>query len=259
MMMVNVLTILPCIVLLGCGGHGDYRASSAGSWDGEVRAYGALRAMFHEGQTGATVTLDAILPNPNVYAVGALADLSGEVTVVGGKAYLAYPDGPNSTRIETALQTNAAATLLVVSEVPAWHSIVTERPIRFEELDEEISTIATAAGMSLDDRFPFLMEGAFDDLEWHVIDGRTLAAGAFSHEDHLTAAIKTRLDRTTATLVGFYSKSDQGVFTHMGSETHIHCVLDGPLSSGHVDHVNIPVGTTIKFPAVGTERTNKAT
>ncbi len=50
---------------------------------------------------------------------------------------------------------------------------------------------------------------------------------------------------------GFYSQSDEGIFTHMGSKTHIHCVLYDPLASGHVDHVTVPVGTTIKFPAMG--------
>jgi alpha-acetolactate decarboxylase len=231
--------ILSCVVVFGCVAPG------------RVRVHGGLRAMFHEGQTGGHVTLATLLPNPNLYALGALADLSGEVTVVGGKAYLAYPDGADATRTEVTLETNAAATLLVVSEVPAWHVIVTERPIQFEELDEEISKVATAAGMNLDERFPFLMEGTFDDLQWHVIDGRRLTAGAASHREHLAAAVKTRVDRATAILLGFYSESDEGVFTHMGSKTHIHCALDEPLSTGHVDHVNIPVGTSIKFPARG--------
>jgi len=207
--------------------------------------------MFHGGQTGAMVSLDALLPNRDLYAVGALAGLSGEVTVVGGTAYLAYPEEGDATRNEVTLRTNVAATLLVDAEVPAWHALVTEHTIRFAELDEEIARIATAAGMRLDRRFPFLMEGNFDDLEWHVIDGRRLTAGEASHQSHLAAAAKARMDRTPATLVGFYSQSDEGVFTHMGSKTHIHCVLDEPISSGHVDHVTIPVGTTIKFPAMG--------
>jgi acetolactate decarboxylase len=207
--------------------------------------------MFHEGQTGAMATLDTLLPNPNLYAVGALAELSGEVTVVAGKAYLSYPEAGDSMRTETPDRTNAAATLLVVSEVPAWRSIVTERAIRFEELDEAIARIATTAGMQLDQRFPFLMEGTFDDLHWHVIDGRRLSPEATSHLDHWAAAAKTRRSRAKATLVGFYSESDHGVFTHMDTRTHIHCALDQPLGAGHVDHVTVPAGTTIKFPVVG--------
>ena len=35
----------------------------------------------------------------------------------------------------------------------------------------------------------------------------------------------------------------------MGAKTHVHCVLEQPLATGHVDHVDIPAGTTVKFPA----------
>lgn len=256
---ITLFRALPCLLLLGCAANSSNSITgSARSWEGRVRVHGALRAMFHEGQTGAMVTLDALLPNRNLYAVGALTDLSGEITVIGGKAYLSYPDGADDTRTETTSQTNAGATLLVAAEVPAWHGVVTEHPIHFEELDEAIGKLATSAGMNLDERFPFLLEGDFEDLQWHVIDGRRLASGGTSHEDHLAASIQQRLDRASATLVGFYSAGDQGVFTHMGSKTHIHCVLDEPLSTGHMDHVTIPAGTTIKFPAGGTARLDKA-
>ena len=240
------LVTLPCL-LLSCG-NSPHRDDS--HWNGVVEVHGALRAIFHEGETGATVTLDAVLPNPQLYAVGALADLAGEITVVGGEAYLSYPDG-DAARTETTTRTTTGAALLVAAAVPAWRTVSTRHPIRFEEFDKEIAALATAAGMDLDTRFPFLIEGEVEDLQWHVIDGARLAAGGTSHEDHRATAANAELARASATLVGFYSRSDQGVFTHMGSNTHIHCVLGAPLASGHVDHVVIPEGTTVRFPVLG--------
>ncbi len=230
---------ISCLVLASC--------VAPVPWDEEVQAYGALRAMFHEDQTGPMVNLSQLLPAPDLYGVGALADLAGEVTIVGGKTYLSYPDG-DTARTEIVSTSDEAATLLVVTGVPAWRAIVTEAPIRFEEIGEKIGELASAAGMDVDRRLPFLLEGEFEDLQWHVIDGRRLAAGGTSHEDHLGSAVKLKRDRASATLIGFYSKNDQGVFTHMGSVTHVHCVLEEPLSAGHVDHVIIPAGTTVKFP-----------
>ncbi|HZL86054.1 MAG TPA: hypothetical protein VFD07_11835 [Candidatus Krumholzibacteria bacterium] len=104
--------------------------------------------------------------------------------------------------------------------------------------------------MDVDKRFPFLLVGDFDDLEWHVVDGRRVDAGETTHQDHLLASVQVRRSRASATLVGFYSDKDQGAFTHMGSKTHIHCALDEPLSAGHVDHVTVPAGTTVKFPVL---------
>jgi len=204
--------------------------------------------MLHEGKAGAVVALDSLLPNHELYAVGALADLSGEVTIVGGRVYLSYPDGSEDVRTETTTKTNAGAALLVTSMVAAWDSVRITEPISFEDLDEKIGKLAASAGIDVDERFPFLLSGELEDLQWHVIDGRKIASGESSHEDHHAAAIHLKLGRTRATLVGFYSDKDQGVFTHMGSRTHIHCALDEPLSTGHVGHVTIPVGATLMIP-----------
>jgi len=235
-------------MLLGCGGSGDAATEDPGSLNGDVQVHGALRAMFHEGQIGTQVTLDTLLPDPHLYAVGALSDLSGEITIVGGETYLSYPEG-DQARTEAVSQPDAGASLLVSARVTAWTSVTTKHPIPFETLDEAIGELAAQAGMDLDRRIPFLLEGEFEDLRWHVVDGTRLPEGETTHVDHLAASVQTALDRATATLIGFYSTGDQGVFTHMGSTTHIHCILEEPLATGHVDHVVIPAGTTIKFPA----------
>lgn len=223
-------------------------------WNGVVRVDGALRAMFHEGQIGAAVGLDALLPNPNLYAVGALESLAGEVTIVWGVAYLSYPTGPGQTRTERATRATSGAALLVSAVVQAWESVRTTRAIGFEELDAEVGRLAVAAGARIDQRVPFLVEGELEDLRWHVVDGRRLAEGGASHKDHLAASVQLKEKRATAILVGFYSQTDQGVFTHIGARSHIHCVLQEPLSSGHVDHVMVPAGAIWRFPTTANRR-----
>jgi len=213
-----------------------------------IRSFGSLRAMYHEGRTEQTVGLADLLPDPSLYAVGALAGLAGEVTVVGGETYLSYPVGTTETRTESTTKPTVGASLLVTAQVPTWRTVKTERPIPFDELDQAIATLATAAGIPKGEKFPFLVEGQVEALEWHVIDGKRLAPGAAGHQAHLEASVRASAERTRATLVGFYSESDEGVFTHRGSRTHVHCVVEEPLSSGHVDHVAIPAGTTIRLP-----------
>lgn len=240
--------ILFPLCLLAGGVLGSSTNTGSTFWNGTVDAHGALRAMFHEGQTGPMVSLDTLLPDPNLYALGALADLSGEVTVLGGQAFLSYPDGED-VRSEVSDRPDAAATLLVATRVPAWQSVTVDSPIPFSELDAGIAALAKSVGLNLDQRVPFLVEGDLEELHWHVIDGTRLTAGGTSHHDHLAASVQKRHDRVQATLVGFYSANDQGVFTHFGSKTHVHCVLEAIPATGHVDHVVIPAGATVRFPA----------
>ena len=233
-----LMTILTLFLLLSA-------TTQAGTPD--LQVHGALRAMFHQGQTGTMVTLDKISLSPLVYGVGAVADLNGEITIVGGDVFLTYPGDDDGTYTEVSEQSNEGACLLVTTEVMSWKIITTEKEIPFKKLDSEIAKLAKKAGLDPDSRFCFTMQGVFDDLQWHVIDGRLLKDGGTSHKDHLAAAVTGKLDPVPATMIGFHSKTDQGVFTHKGSTTHIHFVTEEPLFSGHVDSVAIPAGTVISF------------
>jgi alpha-acetolactate decarboxylase len=222
-------------------------------WEGVVRFYGSLGAIFHDGRIGSEVQLESLLPNPRLYAVGTLADVAGEVTIVGGTAYLSYRDGESSARIEEVDSSTEDAAILVAAWVDGWASVMTTEAIRFEELDDAIIRFAKSVGFADNARFPFLVEGELEDLHFHVIDGSRLAAGRSSHRDHLAASIRSSRDRAPATLVGFFSARDVGVITQMDSSTHIHCVVCQDLASGHVDRVTIPAGTTIRFLVNGTD------
>jgi len=236
----SLITILTLSLLFSATAHTDTP---------DLQVHGALRAMFHQGQTGTMVTLDEINLSPLVYGVGAVAELNGEITIVGGEVFLTYPDDDDGTRTEVPGDGGEGACLLVTTEVMNWKIIDTKKAIPFKKLDSEIAKLAKKAGLDPDSRFCFTMQGVFDELQWHVIDGRLLKDGGTSHEDHLAAAVTGTLDPTPATLIGFHSKTDQGVFTHKGSTTHIHFVTEDPLLSGHVDHVAIPAGTVVYFSA----------
>ena len=235
--------IVLCLTMTGCGVD-----RSAQVWDGEVKVHGALRAMLHEGKTDAAVSLSTVLPDPDLFALGALAGLAGEVTVLGGTAYLTYPQGTDQARTEMAASSDAGAALLVAARVPDWRTVRMSSGTSFAELDEAIAKLAESVGWGADARYPFLMEGEFEALRFHVIDGTRLPAGGGAHGDHATASVQLERPRAAARVLGFYSPRDEGIITHMGSRTHLHCVLEEPLASGHVDHLVVPAGTAVRFP-----------
>lgn len=209
-----------------------------------VEVSGALRAMFHEGRIGETARL-ADHRGEGRYALGALAGLDGEVTVLDGEVFLSRPDG--ETVRSTRGAADAGATLLVSTRVTDWRDVPIDEAIPWESLDDEIARLARAAGLATDKRIPFRIDGTFPVLEWHIIDGSRLDGGGGSHHDHLAASIRGHEEDAPARVLGFYSESDQGVFTHMGSRTHLHCVLDDGRTA-HVDRITIPVGAILRFP-----------
>ena len=214
---------------------------------GETRVFGTLHALMHEGKTGPEVALSSIAPGPPAYAVGALSELRGEVTVLDDVVWLAYPNDDGTARVTKVRTTGEQAALLVTANVAAWRRIPIAVAVAPDKLDDEIERLAQANDVDLTRPVPLLIEGDFADLDWHVIDGRKMAT-AKTHEEHAAAAVRGSVMRAKGTLVGFFSTRHQGVFTHMSKKTHFHVVLPAEGVSGHVDAVTLLQGATLLVP-----------
>jgi alpha-acetolactate decarboxylase len=212
----------------------------------EVKVWGALRAMMHEGRIDSEVELATILPGPHFYGIGALAGMRGEVTVLDGVAWVA--DGQRDQGKATAGTSGEGATLLVGSVVKAWRRITLTDDIPFAELDQRIEALAKGAGIDVGQRFAFLIEGQLAGVRWHVLKGPP-PRGALEHGHAQNAFVGERAT-LDGTLIGFFSRRDQGVFTHMGQNTHVHVLCPAEAIAAHADEVSIRAGSVLRLPAL---------
>lgn len=204
----------------------------------EVTVWGALREMMHEGRVEARVAIASVV-KPHVYALGALAGMRGEVTIVDGTPWVAVG---NATA--TAGPTTESAALLVAATVPAWRSVAITTDIPFAELDARIEAYARAAGIDVETPFPFVVDGTLTSVSWHVLLGPPTAG----EHDHARNAITGTRDTLQGTAVGFFSKHHAGVFTHMGQRVHAHVVDPATALAAHADALSIRAGSTLRLP-----------
>jgi acetolactate decarboxylase len=212
----------------------------------EVKTYGELRAMMHEGKTEPNVKLSDIA-SKDLYALGALSELRGEVTVLGGSVWLGYPEG-DQVRVVNTESSDEQATLLVSANVNQWRELTTSKPIAAPNLDAEIESLAKSAGIDVEEPFPVLIDGEFTEVQWHVIDGTKVTAGPSTHEQHRKMGAQGAAKDLRAMLLGFFSKKHMGVFTHHGENTHFHLVDPVGKATGHVDSVSIAPGARVRVP-----------
>ncbi|GEM_PF-227062 len=226
-------------------------AAVGGSAPTTLQMFGALRAVMHQGDYGSKVSLGELLAEPGGHGVGALEGLAGEVTFDGGTAWLSTPDGSGAiatTKLEPGAGSDRGVALLAFHRVDAWTTRTLEEPASLAELGDRIRDAATEAGLSLDHPIPFRVEGPFEQLKYHVIDGSKLPAGPSSHDAHKDAGITVEHAAVEATLIGLWSTEHAGIFTHMGDTTHVHVTVAEPLGSGHVDEVRVPTGARLMLP-----------
>ncbi|WP_428261407.1 acetolactate decarboxylase [Haliangium sp.] len=223
-------------------------ATPAAAADEAVATYGALRAIFHQGQTGSQVKLSSVA-DPHLHAVGALSESRGEITALDGTIWLASPDGEGGIRVEHAEQSDEEAMLLVTAKVESWRRVPIEEDIPRGSIDEKLEGLLEAHGVDMAQATPIRIEGPLENLEWHVLDGSKAGdKPVTSHADHQRMSIQGSVPQAEGTLVGFFSKQHHGVFTHMGSNSHLHVVLSEKGISGHVDGVDIKKGSVLLLP-----------
>lgn len=209
-----------------------------------VRYTGALRTIM-SGDLEATISLDTLSQKKNLYALGAEKDLKGEIQIFDGEAFISRKDNGN-IKVSNSLEVHAA--LLVYAQIDDWEGYPVPPSIStMADLERFVFETAKSYGMDTEKPFPFLVEGEIESLEWHVIDWPENDT-VHNHQKHREAGASGKLDTISVDVLGFYSASHQGVFTHHTTQVHMHFkTRDGSLA-GHVDKLMLGNKMTLKLP-----------
>lgn len=217
-------------------------ATAAWAADYTVEWAGALRKVHH-GDASAQLSLEQFADRPHFYAVGPLAEMEGEITAVDGKIHIArVRDGEIVTEHTAAV----AASFLVWGEVREWRPAL---PLgvaveNHAQLEQRLEALAAEAGLDLDRPFPVRLEGVMEQVDYHVVVPRT---SSHAPSDHLARAKKISLKNEPATVIGFFSKEHQGIFTHRGSFAHLHIIAANGWS-GHIDEIQAGPEVMVSLP-----------
>ncbi len=222
-------------------------------WDGNLVQHGEMHVVIGQQQHEGRIQLKKAVERPDLFAVGALSELSGEFTIYDGKVY--------ATQVEPTGEISAAdsagdlqAALLVGCHVPEWteHKITDE--IGHEDLEKYIERTATKCGIDTSRPFPFTISGELHGLEFHVIHGacpvHSKRNGVELSDDKVP--YHSRHKRIEGTLVGVFAKNAAGNITHPGTSTHTHVIFQHGKTeekvTGHVEKVGVAKGAVLHLP-----------
>lgn len=225
-----IRSFLTCFLLLSINIHSSVAQSKY-----TVEHYGQLRTIMHEGDISANVDLSKFAKKDNFYALGAFENLKGEILILDGKSYATRSI---NGQLEFVNAFDERAALLVGSSVEAWHELkISQSVSNYQEFENVIEEKAADYGLDLNDPFPFLVEGNFGELDWHVIDWPE-DDNEHTHEKHKTSGPHGTLNDSKVNILGFWSDSHHGIFTHHTTNMHMHIVTRDREVAGHVDDLN---------------------
>ncbi len=224
----------------------DYirRMSAAARIPARVRWVGAMHKAVHDGDRGGKIAVSSLLRTPHLNAIGPVAGLRGEITVIDGESSVSVVGrtGP------VASSTDAEAAFLVWAYVPEWTRVTVPPSVHTQEqLQVFVLEAAKNAGLSADEPLVFRVEAQAESLAMHVIWHEP--GDAVGKEAHDKAKVPVAVRDERVSIIGFWSTQHLGVFTPMVSPFHMHAWTSDKRISGHVDDVRLLPGGTLLLPS----------
>ena len=141
------------------------------SWDGKVLEYGEMRQVLGLGRHEGRIRVGDLAEQPHCYAVGALAQLAGEVTILDGKIVATRVDASGKPTTKTTQAKDDKATVPVAAYVAKWSKHPVGKDVAPDAMEAFLRSEARKAGLDVSKPFPFLIEGDLVGIELHVING----------------------------------------------------------------------------------------
>jgi len=221
-----------------------------------VKHYGALKNIMHQGDLSSKIDLIDLEKLENLYALGAVEQLKGEILIMNSKPYISSCEHKNeshvvnknlrkSLKVDKTFENHAC--LLVYSIVENWTSFTIPKNLSYRNLESFIENTAKINGYNIDEPFPFLISGKINSIDVHVIDWPE-EDKIHTHEKHINSGFNKKYENEDVEMLGFYSNSHHAIFTHHTTNMHIHVKTND--FSAHVDDLIIGKEMILKLPKI---------
>ena len=213
-----------------------------------VKNIGSRLKIINDGDFSATVSLDTLIEIPNLFAIGPIEGLKGEVTIYNGEISVATLENNKPKFTSKASGTNSI--FMVYGNSLHWKKIIIEKSLSgIDEIENFVKKQLIANGLTIESSFPFRIEGNVSSLDYHIIYKKDNAP--HNKIEHQKAKQKFGIENMDVKIVGFWADSlGENVYTHPGYRTHIHFIQKEQNLSGHIDNVKINKGAILYLPLV---------
>jgi acetolactate decarboxylase len=217
--------------------------------EGDKRIYkvshkGSLMEIM-KGNLGATISLKDLEYIPNLYGIGAVENLKGEILIMGGKPIVSRRSEEMVT-IENSY--DVSATLLVYAQVNEWIDITIPAMVKSQgQFEIFLQQQADRLGIDTTKPFPFILTGGIAKLNWHIVNWDE-SVPSHSAQSHMQTGLNGLLAHANLDILGFYDRNNDGVFVHKGSKTHMHFKAQHANLAAHVDSMFLGRDLTLKLP-----------
>lgn len=233
--MIKNIVLIVGLLVIGC---------ESKSKEITVLVHGALKEIMHNAAREGVVELSDIINREYIYGVGALEGLDGEILIWDSKLTLTRAKKGGTPTISNDAM-GEKALLLVTASVSEWIDIPFDGTILESSLNDYIQQVAEERNLNISEPFPFILEGVFTSVKWHIISDPGVDG---THDDHMNKSWNRTDEKINSKILGFYSTKHHAIFTHHSTNSHMHFYHELSGLSGHVDELILSENIILKLP-----------
>jgi acetolactate decarboxylase len=192
---------------------------------------GAMKNVMWKGELDGVINLDTIANKKGLYGLGPLSYLEGELLINDGTIYVSKVLSDSTMRVFE--HTDVSAPFFVYTNVSSWDEIDLPQTIKSISDLEKFIDLKTAVFKR---PFAFKLTGNVSEAVIHI---QNLPKGTKvkSPEDAHQGQVRYRLKNADSEIIGFFSTTHKGVFTHHDSFMHMHLITNDKTEMGHLDQL----------------------
>ncbi len=204
--------------------------------EAQVYVTGAMRNVMWKGELQGTIDLDSLRDKENLYGLGPVEFLAGEILILDGKSFVSRVLTDSTMSVTETFHVKAP--FFVHAQVPHWESFgLPDSVTELKSLEGFIDSVMT----NQKHPFAFRLTGKISKATIHVVNLPPGSAVSSPDEAH-QGQVNYKLVGDEVEILGFFSRRHKGIFTHHDSNMHLHLITRDNSMMGHVDKLEFDRG-----------------
>ena len=210
---------------------------------GAVTVVGKMKDVMWKGQLSGIIITDTISRKENLYGLGPVEYLRGEILIIDGKFYRSTVVNDSAMKVEEA--SDLRAPFFGYANIDKWSvQKLPDSIATLLQLEQYLGLITVSSPRP----FMFKLSGTIEDAVIHIVnlpEGSKVSSPQEAHR----GLRKFSINNEQSDMVGFFSTEHKTIFTHHDTFMHIHLITSDKKKMGHLEEAVFRKGTmTLYLP-----------
>ena len=197
----------------------------------EVKIVGQMKNVMWKGQLYGNINLDTITNKTNLYGLGPVEYLAGEVLIIDGKSYKSTVTSDTTMKVEETYDIQAP--FFCYTNISKWTEQTLPDSI---QTIQQLETFLDQVTKNSPRPFMFKLTGTVEQATIHIVNlpkGSKVSSPDEAHKGQKNY----KLQNEQADIIGFFSTEHKAIFTHHDTFLHMHLITSDRQKMGHLDEV----------------------